>query len=411
VQRHEYKNAPNPYLHQTFTPEHREATLSWMTSVYESAIAQAAVDRRQTPQAIRAALESAPLSAQEALAARLVDRLGHWEAAEEALLKRAGEDAEAVEFADYAGGLGYDGGEGGPTIAVVEAEGAIMTGEGGSDPFGSGAGVYSDKVAEAIYDAIKDDEVEAIILRVSSPGGSDTASDQILAAVMAAKKAGKPVVVSMGAYAASGGYWIASKASAIVAQPSTLTGSIGVFGGKFAVGPALQRFGVNLEGVEVGGAYTGAFDVDEPFDPAQRAEFAQWMDRIYNGFVLRVAEGRKLSPERVDELARGRVWTGAQAKGLGLVDELGGFYQAVNTAKRLAKIDADAEVTLRRIPGETGFFEALEEVFGVSAASARTLAAAAWLLGDPRAEAVMDELVEARLRARGATVLEGARVD
>jgi signal peptide peptidase SppA len=225
-------------------------------------------------------------------------------------------------------------------------------------------------VAEAIYDAIKDDEVEAIILRVSSPGGSDTASDQILAAVMAAKKAGKPVVVSMGAYAASGGYWIASKASAIVAQPSTLTGSIGVFGGKFAVGPALQRFGVNLEGVEVGGAYTGAFDVDEPFDPAQRAEFAQWMDRIYNGFVLRVAEGRKLSPERVDELARGRVWTGAQAKGLGLVDELGGFYQAVDTAKRLAKIDADAEVTLRRIPGETGFFEALGEVFGVSAASA-----------------------------------------
>ena len=410
-QRYEFKNAANPYLYSGFTPEHRTATLSWMTSIYESAIAQAALDRRKTPQVIRAALESGPLSAAQAKAAGLVDSLGLWEAAEQHLLRRAGDDAESVDFEDYAATVGYDdAGPADPVIAVVEAEGAILTGEGGEDPFG-GAAIYADEISAAIYEAIEDDDVEAIVLRISSPGGSDTASDQILGAVVAAKAARKPVVVSMGTYAASGGYWIASKASAIVAHPSTLTGSIGVLGGKLAVGPALGRYGLNLESVEVGGAYAGAFDAGEPFNQAQRVAFSEWMDRIYAGFVTRVAEGRGLRPEQVQQIARGRVWTGAQARGLGLVDELGGFYQAVATAKRLAKIDADEEVTLRRLPAEKPFFEALSELLGVSASGARTLGAIAWLLSDPRADAVLDELTEARLRARGAAVLEGARVD
>jgi protease-4 len=266
-------------------------------------------------------------------------------------------------------------------------------------------------VAEALYDAAEDDDVKAVVFRVSSPGGSDVASDQILAAVMAVQKAKKPVVVSMGTYAASGGYWISSKADAIVAQPSTLTGSIGVYGGKFAVGPALARYGVNVESLEVGGDYSDAFTPGRPFNPAERAEFAEFMDRIYQGFITRVAEGRKLPVERVAEIARGRVWTGAQARELRLVDEVGGFYQAVAAAKRLAKIDPDAEVDLRRFPGEKSPFEALEGLFGASAASVRTLAATAWLLGDPRAEAVMDKLIETRLRAGGANVLESARVD
>jgi protease-4 len=411
-QRGAYKNAANPYLYDTFTPQHREATLSWMTSIYESAIGQAAVDRRQTPQAIRTALESGPLSAPQAMAARLVDRVGHWEAAEQTLLQRFGKGAKTVEFDDYAADLEYDdAASGDPTIAVVEAEGAIVTGTGEASPFAADAAIHSDDIAKAIYDAVEDDDVRAIVFRVSSPGGSDTASDQILAAVMAARKAGKPVVVSMGTYAASGGYWISSKASSIVAHPSTLTGSIGVLGGKLAVGPALQRFGLNLEGVEVGGQYAGAFDAGKPFDAAERAEFAEWMDRIYAGFVTRVAEGRKLTPARVQEIAQGRVWTGAQARGLGLVDELGGFYQAVAKAKALAKIDADQDVNLKRLPVEEPFFESFSEAFGVSGTSLRSLAAAAWILADPRAQAIMDQLMDARLRARGATVLESARVD
>ncbi|MBW3617170.1 MAG: signal peptide peptidase SppA [Proteobacteria bacterium] len=410
-QRHEFKNAANPFLYETFTPEHRAATLSWMSSVYDNALLNAAADRRQSPQALRAALESGPMSAPEAQVRRLVDRLGQVEFAEETLLDRFGDDAETLEFDDYAATAGDGGGDSGPEIAVVEAEGAIVTGTGDTDPFGSNANAYSDDVAEALYKAAKDDDVRAVVFRVSSPGGSDTASDQILAAVQAVQKAKKPVVVSMGTYAASGGYWISSKADAIVAQPSTLTGSIGVFGGKFAIGPALERYGVNVENVSVGGEFADAFTSERAFNPSERAEFSEFLDRIYQGFITRVAEGRDLSVARVNEIARGRVWTGAQARQLQLVDETGGFYQALATAKRLAKIDADTEVDLRRFPAQKSPFEALEGLFGASAASVRTLAAAAWVFGDPRAQALLDKMAETRLRADGATVLESARVD
>lgn len=410
-QRYEYKNAANPFLYTGYTPQHREATLSWMTSVYQSALGQAAADREQSPQALRAAIESGPLTAAEAQRLRLIDKLGHVEAAEKELLDQYGDDAEAVEFDDYARIADDADDDSGPTIAVIEAEGAIQTGTGEASPFGGGADVYSDDVAEALYEAADDDDVRAIVFRVSSPGGSDVASDQILAAMQAAQKEGKPVVVSMGTYAASGGYWISAEADAIVAHPSTLTGSIGVLGGKLAIGPALQRFGVNIDSVDVGGVYAGAFNSDAGFNQAQRAEFSAWMDRIYNGFVGRVAEGRKLPVARVGEIARGRVWTGAQARELRLVDELGGFYAAVNRAKVLAKIDADDEVDLKRFPAAKSPFEAFEEAFGASAGAIRTLAAAAWIMGDPRAEAILDELAQTRLRARGATVLEGARVE
>jgi len=207
------------------------------------------------------------------------------------------------------------------------------------------------------------------------------------------------VVVSMSTYAASGGYWISSEASAIVAQPTTLTGSIGVFGGKFAVGPALAKFGVDVRDTGVGGQYAGAFGLGQPFTPAQRTAFAGWMDRIYGEFITRVAAGRKLPPERVREIAKGRVWTGVQAKGLGLVDEVGGFYQAVDKARQLAKLDADTP--LRRMTPSEGAFEALQNALGVSANSARTLAAAAWVFGDPRAQSIIDHVAEAKLRSDG----------
>jgi protease-4 len=239
--------------------------------------------------------------------------------------------------------------------------------------------------------------VKAIVLRVNSPGGSDTASEQILDAIRAAKARKKPVVVSMSTYAASGGYWIASEASSIVAQPTTLTGSIGVFGGKFAVGDAAARFGVDLRQTGVGSDYASAFSLGEPWTQAQRAAFSGWMDRIYGNFVARVAAGRKLPPERVQEIARGRVWTGAQAKSLGLVDKLGGFYEAVDEAKDLAGLSGD--VPLRRMTPSEGAFQALQKAMGISATSARTLAAAAWIFGDPRAQGLIDRVAEAKLRS------------
>ena len=212
-----------------------------------------------------------------------------------------------------------------------------MTGQGdGPDPPRGGDTVRSDDVSKAFYDAIDDKSVKAIVFRISSPGGSDTASEQILSAVRAAKAAGKPVVVSMGTYGASGGYWIASQANQIIAEPTTLTGSIGVFGGKFALGPALAVFGVDARDLKVGGDYADAFGMGAPMTPAQKVAFSAWMDRIYNGFVARVAAGRRLPEDRVRQIAKGRVWTGVQAKDLGLVDDVGGFYLAIDRAKALA---------------------------------------------------------------------------
>ncbi|WP_426013701.1 signal peptide peptidase SppA [Caulobacter sp. DWR2-3-1b2] len=405
-QRYEYKNAVNPYLYSDYTPAHQESTLSWMGSVYNTALITAAQDRKMDPAMLIKTIEAGPYSAQEAQAKGLIDKVGQVKDIQDAMLAKAGKGAKLMDFDDYVARGKRPPAKTGPTIAVVGAEGAIMTGTGsGGSPFGGESTIYSDDVAKDLYDAIEDKDVKAIVFRVSSPGGSDTASEQILAAVKAARKAGKPVVVSMGTYAASGGYWISSGASAIVAEPTTLTGSIGVFGGKFALGEALSRFGVDTREVHVGGDYAGAFGTGQGFTPDQRAKFAGWMDRIYAGFVARVAEGRKLPPERVREIAKGRVWTGVQAQQLGLVDELGGFYEAVDKAKSLANIKGD--VKLKKIGGSDSPFEAIEKVLGVSSTSMRTVAASAWLLGDPRSQSILDEMAKARLRASpsGASVL------
>ena len=402
-QRAEYKNAVNPYLYSDYTPAHRAASLSWMTSVYTHALGAAAVDRKKDPVALRKALETGPHIADEAKGLGLIDKVGQVQEAEDAALALAGKRAETMDFGDYARQKRDRDADAAAAIAVVEAEGPIITGkDGASNPFSGSSTIYSDNISEQIYKAAKDKDVRAIVFRVNSPGGSDTASEQILAAVRAAKAAKKPVVVSMGTYGASGGYWISSEASAIVAEPSTLTGSIGVFGGKFALGPALERYGVDIRQIEVGSPYSGAFGMGQEFSPQDRAAFSGWMDRIYANFITRVSEGRKLPVERVREIARGHIWTGAQAKDLGLVDEVGGFYQAVDKAKALANLKG--EVKLKRMR-EGSPIEALQRALGVTGTSMRTLAAAAWVLGDPKAQAVLDGLVQTRLRSQGAMVL------
>ena len=400
-QRQEYKNAVNPYLYDDYTPAHREATLSWMGSVLDSQTAAAAADRKQDPAILKATLAAGPWSAEEAVQKKLIDRTGQVREAQAELLRRAGQGAKLLDFAAYRNTLKDRPAEGRPTIAVIGAEGSIVTGSSDNNGFGRGGNIFSDDLATAFDNASKDKDVKAIVFRVSSPGGSDTASEQIAAGVRQAKAAGKPVVVSMGTYAASGGYWVSSEASSIVAEPSTLTGSIGVFGGKFALGEALGRFGVDMRELSVGGDYATAFGPAQPMTDSQRAAFAGWMDRIYESFVQRVSTGRKLPVARVREIAKGRVWTGAQAQGLGLVDKQGGFYEAVDEAKRLGGIASNQQVRLKRVPGRKSPFEVLQRTLGMSAVSMKTLAAAAWVLGDPRAQGMLDALVESRLRAQG----------
>jgi protease-4 len=404
-QRYQYKTAVNPYLYDDYTAAHRESELSWMGSVYDTALSGVAGDRRAALATIKAAVEAAPYSAEEARAKGLIDGVGQLKDAETAILARAGAGAKLASFGDYASAIdggGNEGPAGGRAIAVISAEGAIMTGTGGGGPLGGGQVIRSDEVAKAFYDAIDDKSVRAIVFRVSSPGGSDTASEQILAAVRAAKAAGKPVVVSMGTYAASGGYWISSQASGIVAEPSTLTGSIGVFGGKFVLGPALARFGVDTRGLKVGGDFSDALGAVAAMTPTQHAAFSAWMDRIYAGFIQRVADGRGLPPARVREIAQGRVWTGAQAKALGLVDRLGGFYDAVDYARSLANLRGD--VRLIRFNRTRSPLEALQRMLGGDA-DTRMASGLDILADSPSGQALLRALAQARLREHGADVL------
>lgn len=405
-QRYEYKNAVNEYTESDFTPAHREAMVAWMTSIYDNALANVARDRRLTLPSLKAAIEAGPWSAEQARQRRLIDRVGHVEEAEAEVKRRAGDGAEIMEFGDYASSIGERTGSGNSSIAIVGGEGAIMTGRGGgADPFGSGSSILSDDTARAIYDAIEDDSVKAIVFRVSSPGGSPEASEQILAAVRAAKAAGKPVVVSMGEYAASGGYWISSEANWIVAQPSTLTGSIGVYGGKFVLADALGRFGIDMRNLSVGGQYADAFSPSQPFTPEQRSAFAAQIDRTYEEFIARVSTGRRLPAARVREIARGRVWTGAQAQQIGLVDQLGGLEEAIAKAKALARIPADESVRYKRYPEPESAWEALSSAFGVSSEAARVLVGIGGVMDDPQAEATVRRIQTERARASGASVL------
>ena len=400
-QRYEYKTAINGYLYDDFTAAHREEDLSWMGSVYDSAIQAAAADRKTNPAALKTLIEAGPYDAADAQAKGLIDKLGQVREAEQAVLDRAGDGSKLVDIGDYAQGGGAAGAVGAPVIGVVSAEGDITTGPGGAS-VGS-QNINADDVADALYAAANDKSVKAIVFRESSPGGSDTASEEILAAVRAAK-AIKPVVVSMGTYGASGGYWIASEASAIVAEPTTLTGSIGVFGGKFVIGPALAKFGVDMRDISVGGQYADADSPSAEFTPQQRAAFAGSVDKVYAGFIQRVSDGRHLTPDRVREIAKGRVWTGAQAKDLGLIDEVGGFYQAVDKAKSLAGLGSQ-QVRLKAVTARRSPFEAIQHAFGMADASLHTLSAAVEVLNDPRARGLIDQLSTARLQGQGANLL------
>ncbi len=401
-QRAQYKTAVNPLLYDDYTPAHREEETGWMGSIYGSELAAAAADRNMAPEALRSALEAGPYVAQDALARGLIDHVGGVEEAEAELKRRAGSDAKLIDFNSYRPSATARGGD---SLALIGAEGAITTGATRNQGFGGSNDVKSDDVQRAFRRAVDDPSVKAIVFRVSSPGGSDTASEQIGAAVRAAKAAGKPVVVSMGTYAASGGYWISADASEIVADPTTLTGSIGVFGGKFVLGPALARFGVDARDLSVGGAYADSFGSAKPFTPEQRAAVSAWMDRIYAGFIGRVAQGRRLPADKVEALAKGRVWTGAQARDLGLVDKLGGFAVAVAEAKRLAHLPADGDVPIKRFDPQPGLGGMMQ---GVSAAAAtlRLAAQAPQLLAAPQARAVAVAADRARLQLEGqATVL------
>jgi len=387
---YEYKNAANSYMQKGYTDAHREAATSYLTSLYDGAVTQISEDRGLSEDSVKDILMSAPHSAEKALSAKMVDKMGHVEEAREYARKKAGGDAiKFKSVAAYGPGNSFSG----ETIAFIGGQGGVVTGSSsdGSNPFtGGGVTMGSDTLAKAFDDAAKNKRVKAIVFRVSSPGGSPSASDQIHDAVARAQEAGKPVIISMGQYAASGGYYVSANADKIVALPATITGSIGVLGGKIALEDTFAKVGYNIDGITIGGDYAGAYSADEPFNQGQRAAYHGQLEDIYEDFTGRVAEGRNIPIERVKEIAKGRVWTGTQAKEIGLVDELGGIMKAIEVAKEVAEIDADAKVHLKRFPRAKSTSEQLEELFGGSVAMSENLAAMGEIMQMPEVQAAIN---------------------
>ena len=376
IARGEYKSAANLFTQDSYTDAHREADGRLIESLGSQVWRAVAESRHLEAAAVDALADKAPLMRDDAVTGGLVDRIGFRDEAYSRIAELAGAPGISPETGDadgddaparlylsrYARATAHrpappmppiPGRKTKPTIAVVTLHGPIVSGRGGPQllPLGnSSAG--GDTIGAALREAAADDSVSAIVLRVDSPGGSVTGSETIWREVNRVRDGGRPVVVSMGAVAASGGYYVSMAADAIVANPGTITGSIGVVTGKLVARELKDRIGVGSDSVRTN-PNADAWSVNAPFTAEQHAHVEAEADLFYTDFVERVAKGRKLTVEAVDAVARGRVWTGADAKEHGLVDELGGLRTAITRAKVLAGFDADTDVRLVGYPGSS----------------------------------------------------------
>lgn len=383
---YEYKNAPNVYKETDYTASHREAMTELASDVWNISLQDIAEDRGfDSVEALKALLEAGPISPDEAVQTGLFDGLKWPEDASEAALKRGGDNAVMLTIAEY---VAPPAPKHAPVIAVVGGEGPIITGRGGDDLFGDEA-FGSDRVAEALLEAGRNPDVQAIVFRVDSPGGSATASEQIWRAVQRVQDdMGKPVIVSMGSVAASGGYYVSAGADAILASRTTITGSIGVFGGKFAIADGLRRIGINPSTITVGGEFADAFST-EVFTDTQREQLRESLGRTYDRFMFIVSEGRELPESRVREIAKGRVWSGIDALELKLVTQNGGYIDAIAKAKELANIAPDTKVQVVFYPQPEGLFADFGSSFGHSAQARENAALMNEVMSDERFQLIL----------------------
>jgi protease-4 len=351
-----YKNAPDVYTRESLSPAHREALTAIVDDIYGRLVDAIAGSRNLSVEEVKKILDRGPFRAQDAQQLGLVDELLYRDDVH-SRLSGEGADYRPVTVAGYQraddDGLGLDGR---PRIALIYGVGMIVGGRSDEDAlFGRVMG--SDTLADTFKEVREDDSVRAVVFRIQSPGGSDVASDIIWReASLTMEK--KPVVVSMSDVAASGGYWIATASHAIVAEPSTVTGSIGIYGGKFNLQGLYQKIGFKKERVMKGKSADFWSDT-RSFTPEERVRFRRLLEAGYQQFVDRVAQAREMEPEEVDAIGQGRVWTGAQAMELGLVDELGGLDRALALAKERAAIPDDAAVRIEIYPKKRGFFQML----------------------------------------------------
>ena len=358
----DYKTAPNQLTETTYTPAHREMTESLTRDMYEQLVRGIAESRKKKVEDVRALIDEGPFLARDAQRVGLIDGVAYEDQLDDhGVVSKSG----TVEGETYGRARRGFTARGAPRIAVIYITGIINSGDSGFDPL-NGDVAGSTRLVKAIQSARADDGVKAIVVRIDSPGGSSIASDVIWRELTVTKneKPARPLVASMSDLAASGGYYVAMAAPHIVAQPATLTGSIGIYGGKFITGGTFDKFGANIESVIIG-RNAGLESPDRPFTDSEREKLRQHIRDFYNGFIQKVAASRKMPVERVDTLAQGRVWTGSQARENGLVDALGGLDRAIALAKEKAGIAADTEVDIVTYPARRSLAEMLiEELSG-----------------------------------------------
>jgi protease-4 len=369
----DYKNATNVYTEKKFTPAHREATKDLVDDWYRQFVQGVAASRNMKPEQVEKAIAAGPYNSNDAPATGLVDRVAYGEEVRDFVDRKNHGYGRRISLHTY-----LDRTEKFTTnkIAVIYAVGEIGPGRSAASPLG-GEMMGSDTLAQQFRRARTDDLVKAVVLRVDSPGGVAYSSEVIRHELELTKEV-KPVVVSMSDVAASGGYWLSMSANRIVAEPGTITGSIGVLMGKFNLQGLYEKLGLSTDFVVTTPNATLEYSLQN-FTPEQRELELKNMRETYRDFIQGVAAGRHMKVEDVDKIAQGRVWTGERARKLGLVDELGGLHTAIARARELAKIPANEGISLLSLPEHRSFLERLLEPNDDDGAFALSPSLHAWL--------------------------------
>ena len=357
--RYEYKNTMNTFTEEGYTEPHREALEALLHSWFNKMVEDIALDRGLQEEQVRDCFDHGLFSAHKAKESGLIDGLHYADEVMALVQKTAGASAQRLEWSDYIKRAGLPH-ETGKTIALIYGVGGVQRGKSGFSPMSGKLAMGSESVSRAFRQAVDDTKVAAIIFRIDSPGGSYVASDTIWREMIRAKEKGIPVIVTMGNVAGSGGYFVAMAADKIVAQPGTITGSIGVFAGKMLTSELWEKLGIHWDEIHTSKNatfWTGTHD----YTPEQWTVFQNFLDDIYEDFTSKVADGRKIPVEKVLEIARGRIWSGEDALKIGLVDELGGYREAINLAKKSAGIEEQEEIELREFPGKKSMIALLME--------------------------------------------------
>jgi protease-4 len=368
--RYEYKSAPDTFMETGYTGPARANLQQLLDSLYGQFVGDVARERHIEPAKLRQLIDAVPFDSERARQENLVDKVGYRSDALDEVAARFGKSRDLVSLSDYAADEARPKPRG-EVVALVRVSGAIASGPGSDSPLDDDVVALAEDVVDALDQAARAKEVRAIVLRIDSPGGTYPAADAIADAVGRARSAGKPVIVSMGDVAASGGYLAAIRGDVIVAQPTTITASIGVFSIWPVASELLASLGIRVERLSIG-TNAGMYSPFQVPTPAQSAAVSRELDTVYAEFTRQVGEARKLDGARLDAAARGRVLSGIDAKQAGLIDELGGLQLAVNIAKAKAGIDESRQVEIHHFPAESDRWQkVLERVLrlaGVDAA-------------------------------------------